>query len=345
MKLSLFSVQDHYPDRLRTVPQLYKQVIEQAILGEKLGYEVFFSAEHHFHPYGVVPNPTALLCAIAQRTTRIKLGTAISILTFHDPREAAENFAIADILSDGRFVLGTGSGYLRHEFEGFHIDPAEKRDRFDECLEIVERLLSGERVTYQGKFNRLDAVKLNVEPIQKAVPLYVAILRKEAAYHVGLQGRGLLTVPYGSLDHVDEIGALMAEFRRGRTDAGNKAVALPETLGDNVVCLHTHVADSDEEARRTAQAPFDLYVDTRLYAKKMVYDDILRSGIHLFGSVDAVADKLCALAAMGVDHVMTMQNFGNMAPTDVTSSMHLLMGRVLPQVRQRLGERSLRGVG
>ena len=77
MKLSLFSVQDHYPDGARTVPQLYKQVIDQAVLAEELGYAAFFSAEHHFHPYGVVPNPTALPCAIAQRTTRIRLGTAI----------------------------------------------------------------------------------------------------------------------------------------------------------------------------------------------------------------------------------------------------------------------------
>ena len=344
MKLSLFSVQDHYPDGARTVPQLYKQVIDQAVLGEELGYAAFFSAEHHFHPYGVVPNPTALLCAIAQRTTRIRLGTAISILTFHNPRTAAEIFAMADILSDGRFVLGAGSGYLKHEFEGFDVDPAEKRDRFDECLAIVERLLSGERVTCHAKFSRLDAVKLNVEPIQRPVPLYVAILRKEAAYHVGLQGRGLLTVPYGSLDHVDEIGSLVSEFRRGRTDAGNKAVALPQALGDNVVCLHTHVAETDAAARKEASGPFDLYVETRLYAKKMVYDDILQSGIHLFGSVETVTKKLCALADMGVDHVMTMQNFGNMAPADVTNSMRLLAERVMPQVRQRQASRSLRGV-
>jgi alkanesulfonate monooxygenase SsuD/methylene tetrahydromethanopterin reductase-like flavin-dependent oxidoreductase (luciferase family) len=344
LKVSLFSVQDHYPDGPRTVTQLYKQLIDQAVLAEELGYSAFFSAEHHFHPYGVVPNPTALLCAIAQRTTRINLGTAISVLTFHNPRAVAEIFAMADILSDGRFVLGAGSGYLKHEFEGFDVDPAEKRDRFDECLAIVERLLSGERVTYHGKFSRLDEVKLNVEPIQKPVPLYVAILRKEAAYHVGLQGRGLLTVPYGSLDHVDEIGLLVSEFHRGRTDAGSKAVALPEALGDNIVCLHTHVAESDSHARRVASGPFDLYVDTRLYAKKMVYDDILRSGIHLFGSVDSVTNKLCALADMGVDHVMTMQNFGNMAPADVTNSMRLLAERVMPQVRQRLAGQPLRGV-
>ena len=146
-------------------------MIDQAVLAGELGYAAFFSAEHHFHPYGVVPNPTALLCAIAQRTTRIRLGTAISILTFHNPRTAAEIFAMADILSDGRFVLGAGSGYLKHEFEGFDVDPAEKRDRFDECLAIVERLLSSERVTCHAKFSRLDAVKFNVEPIQRPVPL------------------------------------------------------------------------------------------------------------------------------------------------------------------------------
>jgi len=120
--------------------------------------------------------------------------------------------------------------------------------------------------------------------------------------------------------------------------------AAPQALGDNVVCLHTHVAETDAAARKEASGPFDLYVETRLYAKKMVYDDILRSGIHLFGSVETVTKKLCALADMRVDHVMTMQNFGNMAPADVTNSMRLLAERVMPQVRQRQASRSLRGV-
>src|SRR5258708_12814099 len=105
---------------------------------------------------------------------------------------------MADILSDGRFVLGAGSGYLKHEFEGFDVDPAEKRDRFDECLAIVERLLSGERVTCHAKFSRLDAVKLNVEPIQRPVPLYVAILPNQPPYPVRLPGRSLFTVPSAS---------------------------------------------------------------------------------------------------------------------------------------------------
>lgn len=344
MKISLFSVQDHYPDLPRTVPQLYQQVMDQAVLAEKLGYEAFFSAEHHFHPYGVVPNPSALLCAIAQHTQRIKLGTAISILTFHNPRTAAEIFAMTDVLSHGRFILGVGSGYLKHEFEGFDVDAAEKRERFDECLEIVTRLLSRERVMFEGKYSRLHEVRLNVDPIQERLPVYVAILRKEAAYHIGLQGRGLLTVPYGSIDRFEEIATLVEEFRKGRREAGNTAIALPDSLSDNIVCLHTHVAETDQEARKNAQAPFDLYVETRLYAKRMVYDDILRSGVSLFGSVDTVVDKLCALSKMGVDHVMTMQNFGHMPAEKVMHSMHLLSEQVLPKVRARLGKTALASV-
>jgi alkanesulfonate monooxygenase SsuD/methylene tetrahydromethanopterin reductase-like flavin-dependent oxidoreductase (luciferase family) len=343
-KLSIFSVLDHYPDRLRTVPQLYGEVIDQAVLADVLGYAGFFAAEHHFHPYGVVPNPSVLLSAIAQRTRHIRLGSAISTLTFHYPRTLAETFAMVDVLSGGRFVLGAGSGYLKHEFEGYGVAPEEKRDRFDECLRGVELLLSGERITFHGKYHHIDAVQLNVLPVQKPIPLYVAILRKEAAYHVGLQGKGLLTVPYGSIDRFDEIGPLIGEFRRGRGDAAQKASALPEILGDNIVCLHTHVAETDAEVRRVASAAFDLYVETRLYAKRMTFDDILRSGVCLFGSVDTVADKLCALAAMGIDHVMTLQNFGHLPAPEVEKSMRILIEQVMPKVRTRLVRKPLASV-
>jgi alkanesulfonate monooxygenase SsuD/methylene tetrahydromethanopterin reductase-like flavin-dependent oxidoreductase (luciferase family) len=167
MRYSLFSVNDHYPKLARTVPQLYQQVIHSCELAERLGYDTFFCAEHHFHEYGVVPNPAVMLSTLAQRTTRLRLGTAISILTFHNPLTVAESYAMVDVLSGGRLVYGVGSGYLSHEFAGYAIDPAEKRDRFDENLAIVRRLLTGERVTAKGTYSNVDAVALNVRPVQK----------------------------------------------------------------------------------------------------------------------------------------------------------------------------------
>ncbi|HEX2216282.1 MAG TPA: LLM class flavin-dependent oxidoreductase [Xanthobacteraceae bacterium] len=331
MRMSIFSVQDHYPWRERSVPQLYSQIIAQAELAEALGYDTFWVAEHHFHEYGAVPNPAVMLATLAQRTRRLKLGTAISILTFHNPLTVAESYAMVDVLSGGRLVYGVGSGYLAHEFAGYAIDPAEKRDRFDENLAVVKRLLAGERVTAHGKFHRIDAVQLNVLPVQREVPFYVAILRKEAAYFVGRQGHNMLCVPYASLERFEDIAELLSEFHRGRAECGR-----PAEENACAVTLHTHVAASDAQARRNAEAAFNLYVDTRLYAKKSTYDDAMRNGLHLFGSAETVADKLAALAAMGVDHIMALQNFGLMPQELVQESMQRLMHEVMPRVRARL---------
>ena len=333
MKLSIFSVQDHYPSGARTVPQLYDEIIAQAELADKLGYDTFWVAEHHFHEYGVVPNPAVMLSTLAQRTQRLKLGTAISILTFHNPLTVAESYAMVDVLSGGRLVYGVGSGYLPHEFAGYAIDPAEKRDRFDENLAIVRRLLSGERVTAKGKFNTIDAVALNVVPVQHEVPIYVAVLRREAAYHIGKQGNNLMCVPYASLEHFDQIGDLVAEYRRGKSEIGMTAKD-----DDTVVTLHTHVAESDAAARRDAEEAFNLYVDTRLYARKSTYDDAMKNGLHLFGSVETVTDKLVALHRMGVHHVSTLHNFGLLAQPVVRASMERLMREVLPRLKARVGE-------
>ena len=221
MRYSIFSVQDHYPDRARSVAQLYGELQAQCRLAEELGYDTFWVAEHHFHEYGVVPNPSVMLSALAQQTSRIRLGSAISILTFHNPLTLAESYAMVDLLSNGRLTLGVGSGYLKHEFEGYGIDGAEKRERFDENLMLVRRLLSGERVTHRGRFHQLNAVALNVRPLQQPTPpVYVAILRQEAAYHVGRQGHHMLSVPYASLGHWSELRGLIDEFKRGRAEAG-----------------------------------------------------------------------------------------------------------------------------
>ncbi len=317
MRYSIMSVQDHYPGRGRSVPELYEQVLVQGEHAEALGYDTFFVAEHHFHEYGAVPNPSVMLATMAQRTKRLRLGTAISVLTFHHPLTIAETYSMVDVLSGGRLVLGVGSGYLKHEFEGYRIAPEEKRDRFDESLDVLQKALTGERFSYEGKYVRVDNVALNVTPLQKPTPpIYVAILRREAAYHIGRKGQRLVCVPYASAERFEDIGALVAEYRKGQSDAG-----LAPGEDDIHVALHTHVAVDDEQARAHAAAPFDLYVATRLYAKRQTYDDVLRSGMSLIGGIDTVTRKLRELETMGVHHVLALHNFGLMAQEQVLASM------------------------
>ena len=336
MRYSIFSVNDHYPSRERTLTALYRQVIEQCVLAERLGYDTFFSAEHHFHEYGVVPNPAVMLSAMAQHTRTIRLGSAISILTFHHPLTVAENYAMVDVLSGGRLVLGVGSGYLKHEFEGYAVDPAEKRDRFDEGLAVLGAALGGGPVTFRGRYWQVEDVRLNVVPVQRPAPtVYVAVLRREAAYHVGRKGQKIIFVPYASVDRFEEIGMLIADYRRGQTDGG---IAADDE--DVLVALHTHVAEDDDAARAAAAGAFDLYVDTRLYAKKQTYDDIMASGLSLLGGVDSIREKTVALHDMGVRHVLALQNFGLMPQAVVAESMRRFAEDVMPAVSGELARRA-----
>ncbi len=338
MRLSCFSVVDHYPsDRYpghdRSIADRYRELLEDCVLAERLGYEIFFVAEHHFDEYGVIPNPAVWLAAAAARTERIRLAPAIAVLPFRDPRTVAEDYAILDQLCRGRLVFGAGSGYLRHEFEGFNIDGRTKRERFDEGLELVRRLWRGERVRHAGRHYALDDVAINVRPYGGREPeTYIAVLREEAAWHIGRAGENLMTVPYATVDRFEDIGRLIGAYRRGAAEVGHA----PRSL----VALHTHVADSDAAARAEAEQAFDLYVATRKYAKSQTYGDILESGLSLFGSVRTVADKLVALHRMGVDHVMALYTFGDLPAELGRRSLRLLAEEALPAVRARIAEAS-----
>jgi len=334
MDYSMFSVCDHYPDMPRSGNELLEQQLQEIVTAEDLGYSGYWIAEHHFHEYGIVANPAPFLAAAAQRTSTIRLGPGIAVLPFRNPLQIAEDYALVDQLSNGRLNMGVGSGYLKHEYEGFALDGSDKRDRFDDGLDILRRAWSGEAITHDAPWCKCNKVTLPLLPVQSPLPpIHIAVIRTEAAYYVGRQDNGVIMVPYATVDRLDDIGGLIGEYDRGRGDAGHDTA----TRQDALVALHTYVAESDDEARADAAGPFDLYVATRLYAKSQVYDDILKSRLALFGSVDRVADQIVELHDMGVRHLMFLMNFGNMPQDKVTRSMRLMMEEVKPRVEARIG--------
>ena len=334
MAYSMFSVCDYYPDRARSGNALLEDQLQEIVTAEALGFEGYWIAEHHFHEYGLVANPAPFLTAAAQRTTTIRLGPAIAVLPFRNPLQVAEDYALVDQLSNGRLNMGVGSGYLKHEYEGFALDGSDKRDRFDTGLDILRRAWAGETITHDAPWFKCSAVTLPLLPVQKPLPpIHIAVIRTEAAYHVGRQDNGVIMVPYATVDRLEEIGGLIGEYDRGRDEAGHKAA----TRQDALVALHTYVAETDDEARALAADAFDLYVATRLYAKSQVYDDILKTRLALFGSVERVADQIVELHEMGVRHLMFLMNFGNMPPKNVSRSMRLMMEEVKPRVAARIG--------
>lgn len=325
MRFSVFSVTDHYPDAPRTIREFYAQLLDEVVLAEHLGFSAYFLAEHHFHEYGIVPSPAALLGAAAQRTSRLGLGVAVAVLPFHQPLVAAEEYAMLDQLSGGRLQLGVGSGYLSHEFAGFGIGPWEKRFRFDEALEIMLTAWQGEPFSYHGIYHHIDNVRLAVTPLQRPhPPIWIAILRAEAAYFVGQQARHIMLVPYATCDTRDDLARIIGEHARGYAASGSRMQP------DVAVALHTYVADNRHAARREAEEALERYVRTRLYARRRSYDELDQAGLILCGDSALVTERLRELEAAGMTHVMLLANFGALAPAGVHASLQRFAHEVMP---------------
>jgi alkanesulfonate monooxygenase SsuD/methylene tetrahydromethanopterin reductase-like flavin-dependent oxidoreductase (luciferase family) len=342
LRYSIFTIHDHYPDMPRTLPQLYAEAIEQCQLAEQCGYDSFFVAEHHFAPYGAVPNPAVFLSHLAAHTEKIRLGSAISVLSFHPAFEVAENYGMVDILSKGRVTLGVGSGYLSHELAGYNVDMATKREIYDESMSILQKALTGTRFSHEGVHFQIQDMQINVPAVQKpGIPIYVAVSNAAVAFFVGKQGHNMMFVPYSQLEKVDDVGGVYDIYRKGRAEIVQQPGGEPDA-GDVIVAFHAHVAESDDEAKKRAHAPFELYLRTRQRAKHQSFEAISSDeGLSLIGCPATVAAKLARLHALGVRHVMLTHNFGNMPAAHAAESIRLFATEVMPLFNRLVAEPTL----
>ncbi|MBI2013921.1 MAG: LLM class flavin-dependent oxidoreductase [Candidatus Rokubacteria bacterium] len=327
MRFGVFSVVDHYPAELpRTSGQFFGELLEQAEAAEQLGFDSFWVAEHHFHEYGAIPSPAVWLAAAAQRTRRIRLGSAVVVLPFRNPLQVAEDYAMVDVLSGGRLNLGVGSGYLRHEFEGFGVRVEDKRERFDEALDVVLRAWTGERFSYDGRFHTVRDVQLNVVPVQRPrPPVWIAVLRNEAAPHVGKRGFPMMMIPYATTERIDELAETVAGFRGAFADAGGDPRAASVPFG-----LHAYCSDSLERATAEAKPAMDRYVRTRLYARQRPYELLVEKSLIAFGSPEDVIRVARRYEQAGLTDFLAITNFGGLEHARVLRSMELLAKHVLP---------------
>src|SRR5207253_1006904 len=127
--------------------------------------------EHHFTRIGQLSAPLTLLIYIAARTTRLRLGTAILVLPWHNPVLLAEQVATLDLLSRGRLDLGIGKGYRHNEFAGFAMPPDEAEPRFPEVLDVlVSALVADKPFSHRGRFFRFDEIVVEPPPYQRPHP-------------------------------------------------------------------------------------------------------------------------------------------------------------------------------
>ncbi|MCI4363928.1 MAG: LLM class flavin-dependent oxidoreductase [Thermoplasmata archaeon] len=323
MKLSAFSVLDSYAEFENGERDRFAELLSLGESADAAGLHALWVAEHHFHGGGVCPSPPVLLSALGQRTRRLRLGALVAVLPFHSAIDIAEQYALVDRLLGGRLNLGVGSGYIPLEFEGFGIDPAEKRERFDRTLANVLAAWRGEEV--RAETPGASAVRINVRPVQSPhPPLWVAVQRREALPFLAKAGRSIALIPYATLDSIAELSALIQGYRE----------QLPPGIRCEVAAaVHLYAGPDPAEARRHLQR----YLDSRLATQSPNYEAKVRrdprhasvssveeSGFAVLGTPAEVAEHLDRFARAGVDELLGIFDFGGLPASSANASVRAL---------------------
>jgi alkanesulfonate monooxygenase SsuD/methylene tetrahydromethanopterin reductase-like flavin-dependent oxidoreductase (luciferase family) len=153
--------------------EVYAKTLDFAVLSDVLGLDEVWLTEHHFAEDGYCPALMPVAGAIAARTARVRIGTKVMLMPFHEPLRLAEDAAVVDIMSGGRLDLGIAAGYRPEEFRGFGVPLAERSARTREGLEILSVALHGDEFSYEGRFHHYDRARVSPEPVQQPIPMWV----------------------------------------------------------------------------------------------------------------------------------------------------------------------------
>jgi alkanesulfonate monooxygenase SsuD/methylene tetrahydromethanopterin reductase-like flavin-dependent oxidoreductase (luciferase family) len=170
-----------------------------------MGFDEAWLTEHHFIDDGYSPSLLPIAAAIAARTRQIRIGTFLLLLPLHNPVRVAEDTATLDLISGGRFDLGVGLGYRLGEFDDQGIPARERAGRMQENLRIVRRLLSGEAVTIDGRYNKLRDIRISPPALQRPhPPMWVGGTAPKAIERAARMGLHFLSGGPGSAEVYDD---------------------------------------------------------------------------------------------------------------------------------------------
>jgi alkanesulfonate monooxygenase SsuD/methylene tetrahydromethanopterin reductase-like flavin-dependent oxidoreductase (luciferase family) len=315
MLFGLFGGATAKPSSDTSDSQLYGEFIDYVCEAEALGFRSIFLVEHHFTGMAQVSASLGLLTYLAGRTSRIRLGTAVTVLTWHNPVLLAEQAATLDLVSGGRLDLGIGRGYRQNEFRGFGIAIEEAEERYQEALAVLRKAwASRDRFSHHGKHWRFENIVVEPEPTQKPhPPLWVGAGSPAGIRATAANGFNLLLDQLASFETT---GERVAAFHAAAAAQGR--VVKPHSIG-LTRALHLTMNEREREEAHRLRANFLLsvqalaggaassltlptsFADTRAASEKAA----------LIGPPDEIVRRLKTLEAMGVDYVLLLDVSGS----------------------------------
>lgn len=335
MKFSL-QLSSYHPDKASGGAAVYADMLEQARLADRLGYDAVSITEHHLINILMMPAPLVFATRIAAETAHLKILTSVVVLPLHDMRTYAGEVIVTDMLTDGRLLLGVGRGAFGFEMDRLGTPLSISRAKFDESLEVLQALLTREEVSWNGEFYRFEPLTVMPRPRTPEGPaLMMAVMNPEGIEACARRGFHIQTTPlagnHGLL--VDQVAA----FHRGKAALGERGRDLSLSLS-RVAFLSRNPAD---RAAKLALAEayysrFDnVYTGPGQVTAGMI-DPLPRSqsltelaeSLLIEDAVEMV-DQLGVYAELGIDRVILNMNFGA-SQADTLDNIQRFADEVMP---------------
>ena len=328
-----------YPGDSRDDTQLYAEALQLAARADSLGLDSVWVSEHHFVDDGYLPSLLPMCAAIAARTERIKIGTALLLAPLHDPVQIAEDAAVVDLISRGRLTLGLGLGWRDEEFEGLGVSPRERVPRLVDTLAVLRQAWGGGVVT-GGSLLTYPGLAIRPLPHQPGgPPLWIGAMSEPAIRRAGRLADGLMATEVTPEEFATQVGWARDELGRRASPAGPFTFSLHrptfvwdgpdafEIVRDHARYVDWKYEDMGEAHGRTGDPlpPPPITGDE---------DDRLRSSV-LWGTPDEVAQRIHAYQRLVVDdfHYIARLFFPGLPFELQQRTLELFATEVIPRVR------------
>lgn len=360
MKWGTFSLSQMPDQSLRS--EAFDADFRQFELAEELGFDTIWIAEHLFSTYGVVTSTQVLAAAIAMRTKKIDIGTAVVVIPFNHPLRTASDFALVDVLSHGRLKFGVGRAYQPHEFLGLGVPMEQSREMYSEGLEIVLRAWKEETVSFEGKFWKApQPVEVLPKPHQRPhPPVYQATVSPESFEQAARLGVNLqLAAPFTYRTYRETWKDELQKHLKGYEETCRK-LGRDGKKTERMMLFPFYVAETDEEARRQYQPHVEWFYNKVASHQQAVkgmpatikgyelgmtegkktremgylsFDKLTEHHAAIVGSPERCVDALReAKERFGLTEIALWTNLGGIDPRASERAMRLIMDKVAPHV-------------
>jgi alkanesulfonate monooxygenase SsuD/methylene tetrahydromethanopterin reductase-like flavin-dependent oxidoreductase (luciferase family) len=320
---------------------IIKNEFEQIRLGEQLGYDSIWLAEHNARPYGVLADVVMGSAAVATMTSTIRIVTAVTRNPLHHPLALAQNLAFVDNLSQGRLDWGVGKGYDPLEFETYGVPFAEREERWQETLDAVQQMWRTGRTGFDGKFHKCADAKFYPEPLQRPGPaIYLMVSKSDDS--VKAAAKRLWPIALGQGPTWEDARHKLDVYAETASEAGYSDDAIRETLSRCWQTKQIHIAHTTEQAIEEAKQPLMWFFNERGNRAMFGFEPgdnpfeyYQNHGSVMLGSAQKVIEDLSNFAEYsGIQNVVCWFNCGGTPHGSVVRSMHQFVEEVAPELNR-----------